>query len=101
MGFKPKTVKRIMATQEKEEHETKRLKTGESPKFESAFSIASEAGIVMAQACELFVQELAERAYHHTQDRGRKTLFKADLLEAVYCHPRYYFLVYMCSNETK
>lgn len=45
--------------------------------------IAGEAPLLSAKACELFIQELMLRAWHHTEEDKRRTLQKKDVTAAL------------------
>mmetsp|Transcript_35722 Transcript_35722/g.82979 ORF Transcript_35722/g.82979 Transcript_35722/m.82979 type:complete len:108 (+) Transcript_35722:228-551(+) len=46
-------------------------------------TISSEAPVVFAKACELFVHELTIRAWMHAELHGRQVLVKKDIVNAI------------------
>lgn len=55
--------------------------------------ISSEAPVVFAKACEMFISELSLRAWMHTEDSKRKTLQKNDIAAAISKTETFDFLV--------
>mmetsp|Transcript_50107 Transcript_50107/g.108896 ORF Transcript_50107/g.108896 Transcript_50107/m.108896 type:complete len:133 (+) Transcript_50107:198-596(+) len=54
-----------------------------TPALISAQTISSEAPVVFAKACELFVHELTIRAWMHAELHGRQVLVKKDIVNAI------------------
>lgn len=55
--------------------------------------ISSEAPVVFAKACEMFIMELTKRAWLHTEENKRRTLQKNDIAAAISKTDVYDFLV--------
>ncbi|KAK1387921.1 Nuclear transcription factor Y subunit C-9 [Heracleum sosnowskyi] len=55
--------------------------------------ISSEAPVVFAKACEMFVMELTKRSWLHTEENKRRTLQKNDIAAAISKTDVYDFLV--------
>ncbi|KAL8096564.1 nuclear transcription factor Y subunit C-2-like [Apium graveolens] len=55
--------------------------------------ISSEAPVVFAKACEMFISELTMRAWMHTEESKRKTLQKNDVAAAISGNETFDFLV--------
>lgn len=57
------------------------------------FMVSAEAPTLMTKACELFIQEIATRAWKHTSNNRRKTLQRADIHAAVGDNEVFDFLI--------
>lgn len=55
--------------------------------------ISSEAPVVFAKACEMFIMELTKRSWMHTEENKRRTLQKKDISAAISKTDVYDFLV--------
>ncbi|KAL6843360.1 hypothetical protein ACP4OV_027073 [Aristida adscensionis] len=55
--------------------------------------IAGEAPVLLAKACEMFIQELTLRAWHHTEENMRRTVLRNDISTALARTDIYDFLV--------
>ncbi|KAL6658892.1 hypothetical protein ACP70R_002932 [Stipagrostis hirtigluma subsp. patula] len=60
---------------------------------ETVQRIAGEAPALIAKACEMFIQELTLRAWHHAEENKRRTLRKNDITEAIAKTELFDFLV--------
>ena len=47
------------------------------------FMISAEAPVMFAKACGIFVQEMTEAAWTHTEENKRRTLQRNDVVAAV------------------
>ncbi|XP_010940755.1 nuclear transcription factor Y subunit C-2-like [Elaeis guineensis] len=61
--------------------------------------ISGEAPIVFSKACELFIEELTQRAWMMTLQGKRRTLHKEDVAAAVMATDIFDFLVEMVSDS--
>jgi nuclear transcription factor Y, gamma len=93
-------VKKIMKSEEfvLQEMEKDRLRDegqeiAESDKPTIKFMISGEAPLLMSKACELLINELSCRAWHHTERSKRRTLQRHDVHAAVAESEVYDFLI--------
>ena len=61
--------------------------------------ISGEAPIVFSKACELFIEELAQRSWMVTMQGKRRTLNKKDVTSAVLASDIFHFLVNLVSDS--
>ncbi|KFD47041.1 hypothetical protein M514_12084 [Trichuris suis] len=61
--------------------------------------ISAEVPVMLAKACELFIEELTLRAWIHTEENKRKTLQKNDIAMAVSSDEQYDFLIDIVPRE--
>ncbi|XP_010934734.1 nuclear transcription factor Y subunit C-2 isoform X2 [Elaeis guineensis] len=61
--------------------------------------ISGEAPIVFSKACELFIEELTQRAWMVTLQGKRRTLHKEDVAAAVMATDIFDFLIQMVSDS--
>ena len=61
--------------------------------------IGSEAPVLIAKACEIFIRELTLLAWMHTEDNKRRTLQKNDIIAAVGSNEMYDFLIDIIPRE--
>lgn len=61
--------------------------------------LSAEAPIIMSKGCEMFIGELALRCWFHTKCNKRKTLQKADIVNAVCGAGMYDFLIDIISCD--
>jgi nuclear transcription factor Y gamma len=64
-----------------------------------ALMISSEAPILFARACEIFIEELTLRAWMHSEESNRRTLQKIDITTAVSDSDMYDFLIDVVPRE--
>lgn len=53
--------------------------------------IGSEAPVVIAKACELFIRELTLQAWMHTEDNKRRTLQVPSCFDSLLIESGYYY----------
>lgn len=63
------------------------------------FMISSEAPVILAKACELFIKELTLKAGMNTQENKRRTLQRHDIIAAVGPTDTYDFLIDIIPRE--
>lgn len=65
------------------------------------FMISAEAPVMFAKACEIFVLELTQQAWCHTEENKRRTLQRNDIVHAVSKNDIYDFLIDIVPREGK
>jgi len=78
------------------------MKTEDEVKSElggQKFMVGAEAPIMLAKACEIFVQEMTSQAWHHTEESKRRTLQRNDIVLAVGKNDTYDFLIDIVPRE--
>lgn len=65
---------------------------------EDVSMISSEAPILFAKACELFVLDLTLRAWEHTDKDKRRTLQRSDIARVITETPSFDFLIDLVSS---
>lgn len=61
--------------------------------------ISSEAPIIFAKACEIFILELTLRAWTNTEDNKRRTLQRSDISMAITKNDTFDFLIDIVPRE--
>ena len=64
--------------------------------------VSADAPILLSKACELFIMELTQRSWLHTEEKKRQTVRRSDLGDAIRHKEAFHFLANVIpKNEMK